>query len=203
MYQLFIFIGVLFTCLLNQQPTLAQERDVVITQSGDTIFCQIKTDIFGFPTKYRRVDSTEFVRLKEKEIKYYYIASKKEAYRSVKLPNKTKNQLLRLVEDGKINLYVRYTQAGNTGSVATWFVSKGEGELHELKTSALFSFKSKQDRKEAFANMLADNQEVLQQYMSDDSFSFKNIRNIVHLYNTGQPYVDSRSFGEKLKDTLF
>ena len=110
--------------------------------------------------------------------------------------------MLPLVEQGNICLYATFTQAGTAGTATTWYVSKNNEDLYELKTSALFGSKSKSDRKDIFADMLADKPEVLQHYKNTNSFNFKNIRNLVHLYNTGQPFKDSRSFAQKLKSVI-
>lgn len=200
MKKTFTLISALVCSLLLTYTAKAQDQDRVVTQTGDTIKCEIKS-AFLSSTKYTVAGTGEIKKLDIKDIRYYYIAKKNEAYRAVQRPGKTKFEFLELVEEGKICLY-RYVVShyGPTGgySTTTWYVSKGNDVLQELKTSALFSFKSKKDRKDLFADMLADNEAVLKQYQETDSFSFKNLRNSVHLYNTGMPYEDKRSFVEKM-----
>jgi hypothetical protein len=97
-----------------------------------------------------------------------------------------------VVEDGKINLYemiVTTTTPGMNGasysnSNTEWYVSKGTDTAMILK-GKLFG---REKRKNDFAELLADNKAVYDKYMSDDKFGFDEIRNLVHLYNTGEPY---------------
>lgn len=64
---------------------------------------------------------------------------------------------------------------------------KGDDIVQEIKTSDWFVLgKSKKARKDVLAGMLYDNKEVYNKFVADDSFSFDQIRNLVHLYNTGQ-----------------
>ncbi|WP_342645220.1 hypothetical protein [Mucilaginibacter sp. CSA2-8R] len=47
--------------------------------------------------------------------------------------------------------------------------------------------KNRKERKSELVQMLADNPAVLEQFYKDEIFTFKELRNIIHLYNTGQP----------------
>jgi hypothetical protein len=186
-------------------PGLAQYQDRIVNLNGDTLKCEIKTN-FVRTTKYKTPDMADFEKFDEKSVKYFYIAKDNERYRAVIRPGKKKLEFLRLIEEGKICLYEyissSYMQSGLTQSTTNWFISKNNDTLYKLKTSSLFNFTSKKDRKDVFSEMLADNPDVLKKYQETDSFSFKNLRNAIHLYNTGQPYNDQRSFVDKVLSPL-
>ncbi|MDT3403968.1 hypothetical protein [Mucilaginibacter terrae] len=168
-------------------------QDIVITIAGDTIHCDTKQTIFGGP-RYKSSTMTDFKKISIKEMKYYTRKNKKEVYKAAILPKWSKPQFLQLVQEGKITLYLSvqttYGYMGVTNSTTTWYVSKNNDELKELKTSGLFASTSRKKREGIFAEMLADQPDVLKQYEETDSFSFKTLSKIVHLYNTGKPLVD-------------
>ncbi|HAL82682.1 MAG TPA: hypothetical protein DCO83_10955 [Mucilaginibacter sp.] len=97
-----------------------------------------------------------------------------------------------VVESGKINLYELITSTTSYGANGTmysssntgWYVSKGTDTAILIKGTLL----ARQKRKNEFADLLADNKTVYDKYMADDKFGFDEIRNLVHLYNTGEPY---------------
>jgi hypothetical protein len=148
-------------------PGFAQYQDRIVNLNGDTLKCEIKTN-FVRTTKYKTPDMADFEKFDEKSVKYFYIAKDSERYRAVTRPGKKKLEYLRLIEEGKICLYEyissSYMQSGLTQSTTNWFISKNNDTLYKLKTSSLFNFTSKKDRKDVFSDMLADNPEVLKQY---------------------------------------
>jgi len=120
-----------------------------------------------------------------------------------------------VIEKGKISLYemIYTTYTGTTttysGTMTTntttteWYVSKGSDNVSDIKTSGLFMLKAKQKRKDTFAEMLKDNKNIYDKYLAEDKFSFKQIRNLVHLYNTGKPLGQQDYVIKKTKDTIF
>ena len=167
----------------------AQQAGIVVNNSGDTLKCEMKFPFIG-ANKYKTAQMEDFKKLDVKEISYFRTDDLKYVYKAARLPNSKKTAFLQVVEEGKINLFthtVTYTgYMGATYSTTTWYISKENGELQELKTSALFSFKSKKDRKNIFADMLSDNPDALKLYQDEDNFSFKTLRSTVHFYNTGK-----------------
>ena len=79
-------------------------------------------------------------------------------------------------------------------TTTSWYIAKGVDTVHLVKTNTLIGGKS--GREDMFADMLKDNSVIYQQYKTDNSFSFAEIRNIVHLYNTGEPYKEDKKFFE-------
>lgn len=168
-------------------------QDIVITNAGDTIHCDTKHPFIGAP-RYKSANMTDFKKIDIKEIKYYTRKNKKEVYKAAILPKRSKPMFLQLVQEGKITLYLlvqtTYGYMGATSTTTTWYASKNNDELKELKTSALFMLTSRKKREGIFAEMLADQPEVLKQYEEADSFSFKTLSRIVYLYNTGKTLAD-------------
>jgi hypothetical protein len=184
-----LLISIAFTCVTAS--AFAQQPGIVVNTTGDTIKCEIKSPFIG-ARKYKTAQMDDFKKFDVKDISYYRTDDLKYVYRSAILPRGRKQVFLEVVEDGKICLYTytvtTYGYMGATSSTTTWYASKNNGELQELKTNGLFGVKSKKTRQGIFAEMLADNAEVLKQYEETDSFSFDNLRNTVHLYNTGELY---------------
>ncbi|MDP9048818.1 MAG: hypothetical protein M3N14_11830 [Bacteroidota bacterium] len=186
-----IVIGTILTFNANAQ------NDYVIKIQGDSIPCKITTPLIG-GAKYKSDTMRESKRIKPTEIREYYIARKDFRERSVYTDSTSSPRFMTIVEKGKISLYqMIYSNYHNgiTTSTTEWYVGKGSDYVSDLKTSSLFAFKSKQKRKDNFEEMLKDNKEVYDKYKADDKFSFKQIRNLVHLYNTGKPMEP-----EKTKD---
>jgi hypothetical protein len=197
-FKLFVF-GFLLVGAVN-----VYAQDYVITAKGDSLPCKISISIFNGSGSYKTANMSKSVKIKPDEIKTYYLSKKNKLYFSLILPGKTEPQLLQVLERGKINLYEqiiltttvpvynRYGgMMGGSTSSTFWYIAKGTGEIKELKTSDIvFWGKSKSERKNDFGDMLMDNKSVYDKYIQDAQFGFTQIRNLVHLYNTGQPYVD-------------
>jgi len=173
----------------------AQQPGIVVNTNGDTLKCEMKFPFIG-ANKYKTTQMEDFKKFDVKDISYYRTDDLKRVYRAARLPRGKKPVFLEVVEDGKICLYTytvtHYGYMGATSSTTTWYVSKDNGELQELKTNALFGVKSKKDRQNVFSEMLADRPDALKQYQDEDNFSFKTLRNTVHFYNTGKPLEEKK-----------
>ena len=54
--------------------------------------------------------------------------------------------------------------------------------------------------------MIKDNKEVYDKYLADDKFGFAQIRNLIHLYNTGRSFESDQAKDyviKRNKDTIF
>ena len=165
-------------------------QDYVITVKGDSIPCKVNKPLLG-AYKYKTSAMNESVKIKPEEIKEYYFSKRKELYRSVFRDSTSYPVFMTVVEKGPISLYqFIYTNYNGTTttSTAVWYVGKNSDIVLELKTTGLFLSEGKQSRKDALANMLADKKDIYDKYKAEDKFSFAQIRNIVHLYNTGKPW---------------
>jgi hypothetical protein len=168
------------------------QTDYVITVKGDSIPCKITTPLVGRP-KYKVDSASDSKKIKPDEIREYYIARKDFRERSVYTDSNSKPIFVTIIEKGRISLYELVTSHYNNGFTTTtteWYAGKGSDYVTDLKTSSLFLFKSKKKRKDIFGEMLSDNKAVYDKYVGEDKFSFKQIRNLVHLYNTGQLLKD-------------
>jgi hypothetical protein len=188
--------------LLFALATRAQNRDYVITVKGDTLQCVITMPLFMQNGKYQTANMPKPHQIVMGEIKEYYIAKKDILYRKVyKRPGKRGSAAYMIVlENGKINLYEEISQTYNSNpasSVPTGssseenYISKNSDTVKVLRSSEIsvesLFLKSKKSRKNDFADMIKDNEQVYNKFLAEDKFSFKQIRNLVHLYNTGQP----------------
>ncbi|MDB5153450.1 MAG: hypothetical protein JWR54_2201 [Mucilaginibacter sp.] len=192
--------------LLFTLSTKAQNTDYVITVQGDTLACKISELGWVHNGNYKTAQMKSRKQILLSEIKEYCVSKHNVIYRKVyKRANKPSSaEYLSVLENGKINLYeeiytTSYMSAGsnmqyNSSINTKWYISKGSDTVKVLKNSdislATLFFKSKEKRKNDFAEMIMDNQEVYDKYLTDDKFSFKQIRNLVHLYNTGETLKD-------------
>jgi len=186
-----VYLNTVYAQKENAIPS-KEQTDYVITVKGDSIPCKITTPLIGKP-KYKVDSTSDSKKIKPNEIREYYIAHKDFRERSVYTDSTSKPIFLSVIEKGRINLYELVTTHYNNGfttSTTEWYVSKGSDYVTDLKTSSLFATKSRQKRKDLFGDMVKDNKTVYDKYMADDKFSFKQIRSLVHLYNTGQPIKD-------------
>lgn len=187
-------ILVLSILVLFSTDLKAQTDDYVITTKGDTIKCRILTPFFVYngSTKKYKIDGKS-KKIKTDEIQEYYIARTDYRERAVIVNGKNKLEFLKVVENGIISLYeVVYNNTSPNGfstSSVQWFIGKGSNKVTDFKSSTIYLGKSRKDRKSYFAELLKDKPQVYDKCMTDDKFSFDEIRNLVHLYNTGMPYV--------------
>jgi len=181
-------IVVMLTFKLN-----AQSQDFVVTIKGDTIPCQLSLTPTG-NIKYKTDNSADLDKLQQCCIVDYYIAKKKTLKRFVFVnynENDWRPELVNVIENGKITLYesvdVTPTYNGAPTLSTVWYAGKGTDSARTVKTSSMFGATTKQSRQDELGKMLMDNKDVYNKYIADDRFSFKKIRDIIHLYNTGEP----------------
>jgi hypothetical protein len=189
---------ILFSALLLTASVLkAQDHDYVITLSGDTIKCKIL-----FDGRYKADGAAKSKRISFDEIKEFYTVKDDKRCRAVYLPGHKRPQFMAVVEKGKIDLYQEtknYAYKDIVGIVSSttvteWYIAKGTDTVKVLKNSDFLwgsvFLKSKKSRKNDLAEMLKDNKGVYNKFITDDKFSFDQIRNLVHSYNTGEPYKE-------------
>ena len=172
----------------------AQYPDYVINANGDTLHCIITHPLFSGNGKYQTVKMKKAEKLNPDNIQEYAITGKNSPFRAVvKLGNHFK-EFMPVIENGKIKLYEQTTTYNNmnggritgTSSTTYWYVSKGSDTIRPVKTTSI-SF-SKKHREDYLASLFKDNKTVYDKFIADDKFSFDQIRNLVHIYNTGEPY---------------
>jgi hypothetical protein len=182
----------IFLAAITLTLTANAQTDYVITVKGDSIACDVSTPFIG-SIKYKNAAMRKAEKIKPDVIKEYYVARKTTLFRSVFKDSTAKPIFMTVVEKGKISLYELVISVYNgttTTTTTSWYVGKGSDYVNEIKTNALFMFTAKQKRKDKFGEMLADNKAVYDKYKADDKFSFKQIENLVHWYNTGHPLDD-------------
>src|SRR5471030_121586 len=81
----------------------AQTEDYVITNIGDTIRCEV--NISGWGTVKYKVTEGKFEKVKLTDIKEYYHQYDDLRFRAVYRDNKP--EYLRVIENGRISLYLR------------------------------------------------------------------------------------------------
>jgi hypothetical protein len=189
-------IAVCVICLFYMNLK-AQNKDYIITNTGDTIKCNtIKTVVFG-GYKYKTTNNGEFVKIKEQNVKEVYMADKDILTSSVFVGHNPKPIFMTVIEKGKICLFEIQMSSGSYGGTISsnteWFVSKGTDTVTLLKysgTANLMGFKGRKNRKNDFAEMLNDNKDVYDKYIAEDRFTFTQLRSLIHIYNTGEPLKD-------------
>lgn len=156
-------------------------NDYVITSKGDTLICKVNTPLFSWPN-YQTAKMSETQNIRLGEIKEYYIKKRQVIFRSIVLDGQKKPNFLPVVENGKISLYQSIYTSQYT---IIWYVSKGADTAYLLKTNDI-SF-TRKDRQNRFEDMLKDNPVVYDRFLAEKKFTYKDLQNIVHLYNAGKP----------------
>jgi hypothetical protein len=183
-------------------PATAQGNDYIITDKGDTI----KGQLTGRRFKANGWEKAKKINLDS--IKETYIAEDDILKRAIYNPINTKRVFMTVLENGKINLYV-HNEVGPTagvtyftsmraltptiGAVSTphWYVAKGIDTLESLDLSvSIISFKPSKKRMDVLAQLIADNKEIYDKFISEDKLTLRQVRNIIHLYNTGKPFEE-------------
>ena len=202
-------------CLLMAfltRPLKAQDQDYVITIKGDTVKCKIKKQFLG-GLRYKNGKMMGAVDISSENIRGYFLHKDNTSWQSVineedkhEVADSTKHEFMEVLEKGKICLFqeiwsetygnIGYNYQRNLSSSGTnWYVSTGSDTVTQIKTNAGWLAKSRKDRKKYVAALFSDNQAVYNKFIAGDDFSFDQLRNLIHLYNTGQPY--KKPEGEK------
>ncbi|HEY2581071.1 MAG TPA: hypothetical protein VGI43_04660 [Mucilaginibacter sp.] len=190
--------AVIFLCSIAFLDNIyAQSQDYVITVAWDTIICNISHPTFSQFPKYKTADMRKAKDIYLGAIKEYYLAKENILYRKVytKAGKPFFCEYMSVVEKGKVNLYEKFKTIPRPNATADelieWYVAKGTDTVKLLKSSdhtlgAIF-IKSREKRKNDFIEMISDNKEVYDKFLANDDLSFDKIRNLIHLYNTGEP----------------
>lgn len=190
-------IAILVTLLFAAFQTKAQP-DYIISNRGDSILCFIDKPFLGF-MKYKMVSSLpEGIAIRPNEIRRFYYSKTSTLYVSILTMDEKLLMFLPVIERGKINLYeeLRY---GGFSVTTNWYFTKETRKINPIRTSyyVWLGVPSKAKRREAFAEAIKDNKAVYDMYLKDDSFTFTEIRKLIHYYNTGELPKDKK---EKEKD---
>lgn len=194
---MFLSATLLFTCT-GFCVSAQKKAEYVITKKGDTIMCTIK-DAFLSSLKYTPVNSTQTEKISTATIKEYYAQTDQNPYVMKKLPDRSKLKFVERLEFGRITLYQLFEQGYTGGMYGGHSVSKvvlyaekqGNDSLFLIKTSDMFNFvNNRKQRKESFNNMIADDDELVQQFTSSSSYGFDKIRAAVKAYNKKHPLLD-------------
>ncbi|HEY4326830.1 MAG TPA: hypothetical protein VGN20_22785 [Mucilaginibacter sp.] len=184
-----VLIGIVLTLNVKAQE---QYRDLVITQKGDSIRCNINLFPAVGAIKYKSAAMISPEKIEPGKIKEYFTSGFKVNVRAVYIDSSKKPVYMMFVEKGKINLFERADGcsicAGGTETTVSndnWYIAKGSDHVTAFKSAGI-TF-DKQKRKKIFAQMLKDNSIVYNKYLAGDKFGFSDLRNFVHLYNTGEP----------------
>jgi len=175
----------------------AQDNDYVINNHGDTILCKIKTPAFGGDPRYQPLNAPkdDYTKISIENIKEYYLSDPQVAFRRIykdstgKGPNPV---FMRPLERGEISIYLEDVSSSYAGAKgpytvqsAVWFITKNSDTASAIKTAVVGIIKDSRDnRKDVLAELLKDKKGVYDKFIKDDKFKPRDIRNIIHLYNT-------------------
>jgi hypothetical protein len=176
------------------QRNETQYADYVIKLNGDSVRCTISTPLFGF-MKYKSASMNKPQKVTTDSIKEYSIAVDHKIYRRVFRDGLKKPEFMNVIENGTICIYevlqnTTYSGPGLTlgagATVRDWYVGKNSDKVTALKSSSMFIADSRKARKDLFKDMLEDKPDIYNKYVADKKFTFKQIRSLIHLYNTGE-----------------
>jgi hypothetical protein len=174
------FLLVIFVLSFTDVKAQQTQGNYVITRQGDTIKCEFSGKFWG-RIKYRRDKQDSYHKIDTATIKEYYSQKDEATYRALILPNTGKPAFVKLIEDGKINLY-ELLIISNRSSTKYWYACKDNKPAVEVDNTKLFH--SNQNFKQNISNLLADNSNAVQEYKQQMSYNFKTIKYLVHYYNS-------------------
>jgi len=172
------------------------QDDYIITAKGDSVPCKIKIPFGGGTATYFKKGMYEPKSMAYWEVKRYYIADKKQLFQSVVLKGTKNHYYMNLLENGKIKLFevkdVDYSRRGpgmyDKHVTMVWFINAGVDTVQEIKTTMGFgAFQGREKRRDELSEMLKDNKELYDLYVTNE-VNFKDLRKIIHSYNTGEPF---------------
>ncbi len=176
--------------------TARAQDDYVITAAGDSIPCKIKIPFGGGTATYFKKGMFEPKSMAYWQVKRYYIADKKQLFESVVLKGTKDHYYMNLIENGKIKLYevkdVNYAWGRNVTYKMTdlaWFINAGADTVQAIKTTqrGLAAFAGREKRRDELSERLKDNQPLYDLYVGNE-VNFKDLRKIIHSYNTGESF---------------
>ncbi len=184
-----LVIGLLFGLQFSSTAQESVLNDYLVSVKGDTLKCMLKKVFLSSKMKYRTDTTSKYSDVDPSQFIKYHRQGEEYTNKLAILDEKLR--YLPIIEEGKINLFEKITVSYNpqthlSQSKYDWYVAKGTDTLTHLKTNGLLALKSRKERKSELVQMLADNPAVLEQFYKDESFTFKELRDIIHLYNTGE-----------------
>jgi len=189
---LYVFTVMSMMLLLASNSYAQSQESYIVTNRNDTLKCAIKRpllfDDFGNGYKYRLTKKDSYKPLIADSIKAYYFAEDSITYFAEVLPGNKKPRFVTRLEHGKINVYQDKAQSSGRNTLNTWYASKLEGPLLEIKTEGLTigaSGNNRDDRKKNLSDLLADNPSLAEQFARKNDFGFKAIREAIQQYNVG------------------
>lgn len=165
-------------------------QDYVITTNGDSIPCKISVPLLGGALRYQTDGTSKAVIISGETVKVYYWAKQNQLYHLVFINDMSHPHFMTFIEKGKLDLYEAKYNVGSVGfqtSASAWFIGKGSCIVHEVKAPALSGI-TVETMMSNFVKAIRDNPDVYNKFVADRKFTNKAIRNLVHLYNTGEPY---------------
>ncbi len=175
-----LFQVFLASCFVSYAQT-----DFIITAKGDTLLGEIRSSNDNW-VKFKGKGQSKFQKLPSMEVVKEAYSSFDDAHYAYKVIKEGVSPIrLTILRQGKINLYERrtytYTQYGNSTNV-NWYAEKGGHELVEIKTNSFWG--SREARKNAFTQLIADQPTILEMFNKEEKFSFKFLSKLIEQYNT-------------------
>ncbi|WP_443947434.1 hypothetical protein ACJVDH_10020 [Pedobacter sp. AW1-32] len=188
---------VLVFCLIVsfKQNSFAQKKqDYIIVNSGDTIFSKIRGSESGL--KNYSINGGTPIRIFPDEVKEFYCSRIYSLpYASKILPN-GKRDFVQVLMRGKLNLFQIFNSSTtmspmggvNTHSTVYIYACKyNTDSLQLVKSTALINKNSPDERRAIFRGFIADDKAMLDKFITDNSYSIKQIFTIVEEYNARNP----------------
>lgn len=188
-----------FYCSFFTASQAFAQKDYVILVNGDTVRGKMTKSLFG-ALKFKASGKAENEKLETNRFKEYFNSKDSSYFVALTLNKQRKPEFLERLENGKIKLYKSVVNYPGTvgargvmtggGSTETWYASKDDGELLEIKTSAILSG-SRNEREKNFDALMASYPELLEDFKKEKSFSFDTLRAYIKKYNYYYKYMIS------------
>lgn len=151
------------------------QQGYIILQKGDTVACLIKK-AENSSLYYKSASDSIFHRGGVENIKEYKYDNKNQSYKAVKMPDAKTPVYMKVVDTGKIELYVFYERRGKQTNTYLFAQKQNEGVVK------LFGYK-KEDDEASLAQLIAGNQQATDYLTEKSAYTVNKVTNCIRLYN--------------------
>ena len=159
--------------MLNHKP------GVVVTYKGDSVSCTLKGSP-GNNVYYKSATDSAYLAVSIDNIKEYRYTKSRVTYKALIIPGGITPRYLRLIDNGKIQLYAFYEQIGKSFYTHLFAVNSAQPMVK------VYGYNAGIENETVLKTMIAGCQPALNYLNGQKSYTPKVIANTIGIYNTAK-----------------